>query len=95
MMPHRPQTTEGTTASRSITYTKGRAHRAGTTCVSSSAMPTLTGTPMMIPMTELMTVPYRTPIAPKWVLPSNAIGEDALEAGRAEPGGGLLRRGVR
>jgi hypothetical protein len=57
MMPHRPQTTEGTTASRSITYTKGRAHRAGTTCVSSSAMPTLTGTPMMIPMTELMTVP--------------------------------------
>ena len=44
--PHRPQTTDGTTASRSTTYTIGRDHRYGTTSVSSRAMPTLTGTAM-------------------------------------------------
>ena len=59
MMPHRPQTTDGTTASRSITYTMGRDHRRGTTSVSSSATPMLIGTAMTIAITELMTVPYR------------------------------------
>ena len=42
-------------------------------------MPTLTGTPMMIPMTELMTVPYRTPIAPNLVLPSKATWKMSLK----------------
>jgi hypothetical protein len=42
-------------------------------------MPTLIGTPMMTPMTALMTVPNRTPIAPKWVLPSNAIWKMPLK----------------
>ena len=56
-IPHRPQTTEGTTASRSITYTIGRAHRRDTTSVSSRAMATLTGTDKMIAITAVMTVP--------------------------------------
>ncbi len=42
-MPHRPQTTEGTTASRSMMYTMGLAQRRGTTSVSSRATPMLTG----------------------------------------------------
>ena len=57
MSPHRPQTTDGTTASRSITYTIGCDQRRGTTSVSSSAMPTLTGTAITIAMIEVMTVP--------------------------------------
>ncbi len=56
-IPHRPQTTDGTTASRSTTYTIGRAHRGGTTSVSSRAMPTLTGTAMMSAITAVMAVP--------------------------------------
>ena len=56
-IPHRPHTTEGTTASRSITYTIGRAHRCGTTSVSSRAMPTLTGTAITIAITAVMAVP--------------------------------------
>ena len=56
-IPHRPQTTEGTTASRSITYTMGRDHRYGTTSVSSRAMPTLTGTAMISAMIAVMAVP--------------------------------------
>ena len=57
MMPHRPQTTDGTTASRSITYTIGRDHRYGTTSVSSRAMPMLTGTAMMSAIAAVMAVP--------------------------------------
>src|SRR5215470_13574123 len=53
-IPHRPQTTDGTTASRSITYTIGRDHRYGTTSVSSRAMPTLTGTAMMIAIADVI-----------------------------------------
>ena len=56
-MPHRPQTTDGTTASRSITYTIGRARRNGTTSVSSRAMATLTGTDMISAMAPVMAVP--------------------------------------
>ena len=56
-IPHRPQTTDGTTASRSITYTIGRDHRYGTTSVSSRAMPMLTGTAMMSAITAVMAVP--------------------------------------
>jgi len=56
-MPHRPQTTDGTTASRSTTYTIGRDHRYGTTSVSSRAMPTLTGTAMMSAMIAVTAVP--------------------------------------
>ena len=56
-IPHRPQTTEGTTASRSMTYTMGRDHRYGTTSVSSRAMPTLTGTAITIAMSAVMAVP--------------------------------------
>src|SRR5690242_16514171 len=68
MMPHRPHTTDGTTASRSTTYTIGCAQRRGTTSVSSSAMDTLTGTEMMIAISEAMTVPYRKAIAPNWLV---------------------------
>ena len=57
MMPHRPQTTDGTTARRSITYTIGRDHRYGTTSVSSRAMPMLTGTAMISAITAVMAVP--------------------------------------
>ena len=56
-IPHRPQTTDGTTASRSTTYTIGRDHRYGTTSFSSRAMPTLTGTAMMIAITAVTAVP--------------------------------------
>ncbi len=56
-IPHRPQTTEGTTASRSTTYTIGWAQRRGTTSVSSSAMPMLTGTAMMTAITAVTAVP--------------------------------------
>src|SRR4029077_7038741 len=56
-IPHRPQTTEGTTASRSTTYTIGRARRGGTTTVSSRAMPTLTGTASTMAITAVMAVP--------------------------------------
>ena len=38
-------------------YTIGSAQRRGTTSVSSSATPRLTGTPMMIAITEVSTVP--------------------------------------
>src|SRR5438105_7703364 len=63
-MPHRPQTTEGITASRSTTYTIGRAHRGRTTSVSNRAMATLTGAAITIAITEVITVPYRKAIAP-------------------------------
>ena len=56
-IPHRPQTTDGITASRSITYTIGRDHRYGTTSVSSRAMPTLTGTAMTSAITAVTAVP--------------------------------------
>src|SRR5487761_1258152 len=56
--PHRPQTTEGTTASRSITYTMGRAQRRGTTSVSNRATPMLTGYAMTIAISDTTTVPY-------------------------------------
>ena len=56
-IPHRPQTTDGTTASRSTTYTIGRDHRYGTTSVSSRATPTLTGTAMMSAITAVTAVP--------------------------------------
>ncbi len=56
-IPHRPQTTDGTTASRSITVTIGRAHRYGTTSVSSSATPTLTGTAITSAISAVMMVP--------------------------------------
>ena len=56
-IPHRPQTTDGTTASRSTTYTIGRAHRCGTTSVSSRAMATLTGTDRMIAIAAVRSVP--------------------------------------
>src|ERR1700747_3079737 len=62
--PHRPQTTEGTTASRSITYTMGCDQRRGTTSVSSRATPTLTGNAMMNAISDAMTVPYTNAIAP-------------------------------
>ena len=55
--PQRPQTTDGTTARRSTTDTTGRAHRLGTTSVSSRAMPRLTGTARMRPMTAVTAVP--------------------------------------
>ncbi len=73
-MPHRPQTTEGTTASRSITYTIGRAQRGGTTSVSSRAMPTLTGTAMTSAITAVTAVPYTKAIAPNlsWPGPSRS-----------------------
>ena len=78
MMPHRPQTTDGTTASRSMTYTIGCDQRRGTTSVSSRATPTLTGTAMMIAITEVMTVPYRKAIAPNWLCRRVPVGgEDA------------------
>src|SRR5580704_11265070 len=75
MMPHRPQTTDGTTASRSMTYTMGRPHRLGTTSFSSSEIPTLTGNAMMIAITELTIVPQRKAIAPKWPF----VGSQSVE----------------
>src|SRR6185437_3093971 len=56
-IPYRPQTTDGTTASRSTTYTIGRAQRRGTTSVSSRAMATLIGTDRMIAIAAVMIVP--------------------------------------
>ena len=56
-MPHRPNTTDGTTASRSITYTIGCAIRLGTTSVSSRAMPRLTGTASTIAIAAVSSVP--------------------------------------
>ena len=55
--PHSPNTTDGTTASRSITYTIGRAHRRDTTSVSSKAIPMLSGTAITTAITPVMTVP--------------------------------------
>src|SRR3984957_17893906 len=75
MIPHRPQTTDGTTASRSITYTIGLDHRRGTTSVSSSETPMLIGTEMMSAITEQITVPYRNAIAPKWFV----VGSQSME----------------
>ena len=43
-MPHRPNTTDGTTASRSIVYTMIVRNHRGATWVANSAMPRLTGT---------------------------------------------------
>src|ERR1019366_1244149 len=65
-IPHRPQTTDGTTARRSITYTIGCAHRYGTTSVRSRAMPTLTGTAITSAITPVMAVPYMKGSAPNW-----------------------------
>src|SRR5260370_23630686 len=66
-IPHRPQTTDGTTARRSITYTIGRYHRYGTTSVSSNAMPTLTGTARMIGITAVTSAPKIKASAPHWL----------------------------
>src|ERR1039457_3947128 len=65
-IPHRPQTTDGTTARRSITYTIGCAHRYGTTSVRSRGMPTLTGTAITSAITPVMAVPYMKGSAPNW-----------------------------
>src|ERR1035441_8619265 len=75
MIPHRPQTTDGTTARRSITYTIGRDHRYGTTSVRSRATPTLAGTAMMIAITAVTAVPYMKASAPNWL----AAGFQVLE----------------
>src|ERR1017187_3831117 len=74
-IPHRPQTTDGTTASRSITYTIGRDHRYGTTSVRSRAIATLTGTAITSAITPVMTVPYMKASAPNWL----AVGFQVLE----------------
>src|SRR5580692_5436206 len=74
-IPHRPQTTDGTTASRSITYTIGRDHRYGTTSVSSRAMPTLTGTAITSAMIPVMAVPYMKASAPKWLVAGSQLFE--------------------
>src|ERR1700680_4671036 len=66
-IPHRPQTTDGTTARRSITYTIGCAHRYGTTSVSSRATPTLTGTAITSAITPVTAVPYMKASAPNWL----------------------------
>src|ERR1035437_9831774 len=66
-IPHRPQTTDGTTARRSITYTIGCAQRYGTTSVRSRAMPTLTGTAITSAITPVMAVPYMKGSAPNWL----------------------------
>src|SRR5215510_11941890 len=63
-IPHRPQTTDGTTARRSTTYTIGRASRYGTTSVRSRATPTLTGTDIMTAITAVTAVPYMKDSAP-------------------------------
>src|SRR5206468_11960462 len=63
-MPHRPNTTDGTAASRSITEPAGRRHRIGAKSVRYKAMPTLTGTAMTSPMAELSTVPQMKARAP-------------------------------
>src|ERR1019366_5151768 len=66
-IPHRPQTTDGTTARRSITSTIGCAQRYGTTSVRSRAMPTLTGTAIPSAITPVMAVPYMKGSAPNWL----------------------------
>src|SRR5260370_10217318 len=66
-IPHRPQTTDGTTASRSITYTIGCAQRRGTTSVRSRAMPTLTGTAITSAITAVIAVPYMKASARNWL----------------------------
>ena len=48
--------------------TIGAAQRRGTTSVSSSATHRLTGTPMMIAITEVSTVPKTNDIAPNWAV---------------------------
>src|SRR5260370_5083626 len=66
-IPHRPQTTDGTTARRSITYTIGRDHRYGTTSVRSRAMPTLTGTAITSAISAVTPVPNMKSSAPNWL----------------------------
>ena len=43
-MPHSPNTTDGTTATRSVSETSDCFSHAGATCVVNRAMPRLTGT---------------------------------------------------
>src|SRR5204863_3462073 len=56
-MPHNPNTTEGTAASRSTTYDTGLRSRLGATSVRNSAMPRLTGTASASAIAELTNVP--------------------------------------
>ena len=56
-MPHRPNTTDGTPASRSITEFTTTRSRAGATSVTNRAMPTLTGRAKRTAMDEMTAVP--------------------------------------
>ena len=62
---HRPNTTDGIAASRSMTYTIGRRRKRGATSVTKSAMPMLTGTAKSRAIVDTKTVPYASPKAPK------------------------------
>ena len=57
MMAHRPNTTDGTAASRSITVTTAPRSRRGASSVRNSAIPIETGTAMRRAMSETTTVP--------------------------------------
>ncbi len=56
-IPHRPYTTDGTAARRSITETTGRRRRRGTDSTVNSAMPMLTGTARISAISDDSSVP--------------------------------------
>ena len=56
-MPHRPNTTDGTTATRSVSDTSHFFSHDGATCVVNKAMPMLTGTEMTTAMRAVTAVP--------------------------------------
>ena len=57
MIPHRPNTTDGTTATRSVRLTSGRRSHGGATWVMNKAMPRLTGTATSTAIVAVSTVP--------------------------------------
>ena len=56
-MPHRPNTTDGTTATRSVRLTSGRRSHGGATWVVNRAMPRLTGTARSTAIVAVTAVP--------------------------------------
>src|ERR1051326_8074297 len=86
--PHRPNTTDGTTASRSIRYTIGFLSRGGATWVMNSATPRLTGTASASAIAAVYSVPHTNGSAPKM----SSAGDHRVEVKNALPNAGHARR---
>ena len=63
-MPHKPNTTDGTTATRSVNETSHFFNLGGATWVVNKAMPRLTGTEMTTAMRAVTAVPKMKASAP-------------------------------